>query len=316
MRFAVLLLLLIACPAWAETVAIQSYPLPKGTHPHDVAPAPDGRVWYTAQNQGALGRLDPSTGKVEHIPLGEGSRPHGVIVGADGLAWVTDSGLNAMVSVHPQTRAVKRYPLPKDATDANLNTAAFDGNGILWFTGQSGVYGRLDPKTGDLKVFPAPGGAGPYGIDATPDGQIWYASLAGNHIARIDSATGKASVVEPPTSGSGPRRIWSDSKGMLWVSQWNVGQLARYDPAVGQWTEWKLPGRNPSAYSVYVDDADKVWVSDFGANAVLRFDPVSERFEPFPMSRGDASVRQMLGRRGEVWAPESGTDHLTVFRSP
>jgi streptogramin lyase len=30
----------------------------------------------------------------------------------------------------------------------NLNTAAFDASGTLWFTGQGGVYGRLDPATG------------------------------------------------------------------------------------------------------------------------------------------------------------------------
>jgi virginiamycin B lyase len=311
-----LILGLLALPAVAaEPVAIRSYAVPAGAHPHDVAPAPDGTVWYTAQHHGALGRLDPATGKVEEIPLGGSSRPHGVIVGTDGMAWVTDSGLNAIVSVHPATRAVKRYPLPADAADANLNTATFDSRGILWFTGQNGFYGRLDPKSGAMAVFPAPGGRGPYGIGATPDGQVWYASLAGNHIARIDPATGQAVVVKPPTENSGPRRIWSDSRGMLWVSQWNVGQLARFDPKSNQWKEWKLPGRNPAAYSVYVDETDKVWVTDFGNNAVLRFDPATEQFESFPLVRADASVRQMLGRTGEAWAPESGTDHLTVFRT-
>lgn len=311
---ALVALLVAAAPSLAETVTIQSYPVPPGAHPHDVAPAPDGAVWYTAQAQGALGRLDPATGKVEQVPLGDGSRPHGVVVGPDGLAWVTDSGLNAMVSVHPRTLEVKRHPLPKSGPDANLNTAAFDGDGILWFTGQNGVYGRLNPATGEIQVFDAPRGTGPYGIDATPGGEVWYASLGGDHIARIDKATGQATVIEPPTKGAGPRRIWSDSKGMLWVSQWSAGQLGRYDPASGRWTEWKLPGSRPAAYSVYVDETDKVWVTDFGANAVLRFDPTTERFEAFPIPRKNAAVRQMLGRPGEAWAPESGTDTITVYR--
>src|SRR5262245_21770212 len=61
-----------------EQYAIQEYPVPPGTHPHDVAPAPDGGiVWYTAQNVGALGQLDPATGETRHIPLGSGSAPHG-----------------------------------------------------------------------------------------------------------------------------------------------------------------------------------------------------------------------------------------------
>jgi phosphohistidine phosphatase SixA len=81
----------------ATGLRVQEYTVPAGSHPHDVAPAPDGTVWYTAQATGALGRLDPATRKTTEVALGEGSAPHGVIVGPDGAAWVTDGGLNAIV---------------------------------------------------------------------------------------------------------------------------------------------------------------------------------------------------------------------------
>ncbi len=301
-------------PVSAE-VRITAYAVPSGAHPHDVAPDPNGGyVWYTAQHQGALGRLDPESEAVRQIPLGDGSRPHGVIVGPDGHAWVTDGGLNAIVSVHPETLEVTRYPLPEGRGYANLNTATFDGDGVLWFTGQSGIYGRLDPRTGAMDVYDAPRGYGPYGIDATPAGEVWYVSLAGSYLGRVNTRTGKVEVIDPPTGNAGTRRVWSDSNGVLWVSEWNAGQLGRYDPATGEWREWKLPGADPAAYAVYVDEEDKVWVSDFGANAVLRFDPAAERFESFPIGRAHASVRQMLGRAGEVWSAESGTDHITAYR--
>ena len=57
------------------------YPVTAGSHPHDVAPAADGGVWYTGQHNGTLGHLDPTTGEVREIDLGAGSAPHGVIVG-------------------------------------------------------------------------------------------------------------------------------------------------------------------------------------------------------------------------------------------
>src|SRR5947209_1671975 len=91
---------------------IQEYDVPKGSGPHDVAPAPDGKVWYTAQRSGELGVLDPETGKTHHIKLGPGSAPHGVIVGPDGAAWITDGGQNAIVRVDPTTETVKVFPLP------------------------------------------------------------------------------------------------------------------------------------------------------------------------------------------------------------
>ena len=127
----------------ATGLRVQEYPVPAGTHPHDVAVAADGTVWYTAQHTGKLGRLDPKTGKTTEIPLGDGSAPHGVIVGPDGAAWVTDGGLNAIVRVDPGTSAFRVFRLPASTGYANLNTATFDNRGILWFTGQSGIYGRV-----------------------------------------------------------------------------------------------------------------------------------------------------------------------------
>ena len=293
--------------------SVREYAVPAGSHPHDVAPAVDGTVWYTAQHTGALGRLDPATGKTTEVPLGDGSAPHGVIVGPDGAAWVTDGGLNALVRVDARTLAVRRYPLPSSTGWANLNTATFDRAGVLWFTGQSGIYGRLDPRTGAMRVFRAPGGAGPYGIATTPRGDVWYASLAGSHVARIDTRSGKARVLRPPTPGQGARRIWSDSRGRLWVSEWNSGRVGRYDPATRRWREWRLPG-SAQPYAVYVDEKDTVWLTDFATSAIVRFVPTTGRFTSFRLRAG-ANVRQLLGRRGEVWGAESGADRLVVVRT-
>jgi virginiamycin B lyase len=312
------LALLLAC-GLVHAAEVKYYEVPKGAHPHDVAadPGPDGPVWYTAQHQGALGRLDPRTGKAEQIPLGEGSRPHGVIIGPDRAAWITDSGLNAIVRVDPATREVRKFPLPIKE-NANLNTATFDKAGRLWFTGQAGYHGRLDPKAGKVEVWESPRGRGPYGITTTPSGDVYYASLAGNHIARIDLRSGKATPIDPPTPAQGARRVWSDSSGRIWVSEWLSGQVSVFDPgrsAAGKaWRTWKLPGTRPQAYSVWVDEHDKVWLTDFAANAIVRFDPDSGRFESFPSNKPGAAVRQMLGRKGEAWGAESGTDRLVVVK--
>jgi virginiamycin B lyase len=235
-----------------------------------------------------------------------------VIVGPDGAPWITDGGQNAIVRVDPKTRAVRVWRLGEDAAYANLNTLTFDAKGRVWFTGQNGFYGRLVPGTNDMKVWKAPGGRGPYGIATSPAGEVYYASLAGDHIARIDTETGAATVIEPPTPNQGARRVWPDSKGRIWVSYWNTGQVGRYDPATRTWREWRLPGDRPHAYSVWVDAADKVWLSEWTMNAIVRFDPVKETFESFPSNRGGANVRQMLGRAGEAWGAESGNDRLVM----
>jgi virginiamycin B lyase len=303
----------LAAPAGAQ--GVREYPLPRGVTAHDVwaDPAPNGPVWFSGQGSGNAGRLDPVTGKVELIPLGPGSAPHGVILDRDGSAWFTDGGQNAIVRVDAKTREVKKWPLPRETGYANLNTAVFDKAGIHWFTGQNGIYGRLDPKTGDLRVYDAPRGRGAYGIQATPEGVVYFVSLAQSYLARIDAATHKAQVIEPPTPDQGARRVWPDSKGMLWVSEWNSGNVSRYDPKTNGWKTWKAPGERPRVYAVYVDEHDKVWVSEWDRQLMLRLDPETGRFDSYASSSSTANVRQIHGRRGEVWTPESASGKLVVY---
>jgi len=290
----------LACAFATSAFAAQAtfYQLPPGAYPHDVAPAADGTVWYSGQQKGFLGRFDPKTGKNEEIPLGPGAAPHGVIIGPDGAPWFTDGGQNAIVRVDPATKQVKVWPLPAERMPyTNLNTAAFDGKGRIWFTGQNGIYGRLNPMAGDIKVWDAPKGRGPYGITSTPNGDIWFVSLAGSYLANVDLETGAATVYEPPTKNQGARRVWSDSKDRLWISEWNSGNVSVYDPTGKSWKQWKLPGNKPRTYAVWVDPDDKVWLSEWSANAIVRFDPTTEKFESFPSDRKNSNVRQMLAAK-------------------
>ncbi|MGE0178502.1 MAG: lyase [Sphingomonas sp.] len=323
---------LIAAPALAQPQATQPpaerappradlpdnvrvFEVPQGSRPHDVAPGPDGLIWYTGQRRGTLGILNPANGQVREVPLGEGSAPHGVIMGPDGAAWITDGGLNAIVRVDPGNDAVRVWPLPAEFPDSNLNTAVFDRDGVIWFTGQTGVYGRLDPRTNEMRVWRDPEGRGPYGIAATPSGDVYYVSLAGSHLARIDRSSGAATIIEPPTPGQGARRVWADSRGNLWISEWNGGQLTRYNPATREWRSWRPEGERPRVYAVYVDDRDIIWITDFGGNATLSFDPATERWTRYPGSGDNANVRQILGRPGWVYLPESGLDRIMVVRT-
>src|ERR1043165_2670947 len=196
--------------ASAFAAGMQSWPLktPQPTGIHDVAPAPDGGVWFTAQRSGHLGWFDPMSGRVELIALGSGSAPHGVIQGPDKAAWITDGGQGAIVRVAWPSRELRRFPLPEGTPYANLNTCAFDGDGDLWFTGQSGIYGKVAVKSGKVTTWDAPKGRGAYGICATPSGEIWFCSLANSYIAHVDRKTGNAQVVEPPTKDQGARRVW------------------------------------------------------------------------------------------------------------
>jgi len=176
-----------AGPAHAK-VAMRTFPVLAGAAAHDVYPAADGTVWFTAQSAGKLGRLDPGTGNSDLIALGPGA-PHGVIVGPDGAAWVTEGGQSAIARVDPATREVKLFPLSNERSDANLNTETFDRQGVLWFTGQNGIYGRLNPKTGAIAVFNARAAQDP--MTSPPRRTAWCSS------PRLPGAISARSIRKP-----------------------------------------------------------------------------------------------------------------------
>lgn len=141
--------LLAVRPAFAQEgpFRIKYFPISPGIGLHDLAPAADGTVWFTAQGKGMLGRLDPKDGTFKTVSLGQGAAPHGVTIGPDGAPWITEGGQNAIARVDPSDLKVTLFRLPEKFAYANLNTGVFDNSGTYWFTGQSGYYGRLAPKS-------------------------------------------------------------------------------------------------------------------------------------------------------------------------
>ena len=307
---------LIALPGLAQTPQTKTFPL-NGVSIHDVAPAPGGLIWWTAQGDGKLGILDPRTGTTKLVELGPNSAPHGVIQSKDGKAWITDGGQNAIVSYDPKTEKVAVYKLPEETGGyTNLNTPTEDGDGNIWFTGQNGWHGKVDVKTGKVSAWRSPKGRGSYGITTTPDGNVWFVSLANSYLAQVNRQTGEAKVIEPPVPNLGTRRVWSDSKGDLWMSEWNGGQISRYSPSTGQWTRIPIPGvQNARLYAVYVDNKDVVWVSNFADNKTYAYDPRTQKFSSVPGSDSNASIRQILGIDGAVYLPESGNDAIMVVNT-
>ena len=137
------------------------------------------------------------------------------------------------------------FPLPERTPNGNLNTPAFDGDGILWFTGQNGIYGRVDPQSGEVgSLGIARADAGPYGITGTPDGGIYYASLAGNHIAHIDIHDGRGNAHRTAHRRAGrAARLVRFRRGASGSANGTWGNVSVYDPSDESWQTWRLPGR-------------------------------------------------------------------------
>ena len=201
--------------------------------------------------------------------------------------------------------------------------ASFDKDGILWFTGQNGVYGRVDPKTGKVESWKSPNGAAlRHHGDAVGRGLVRLARRR-PHRARSTRRPAPRRWSSRPSKGAGPRRVWSDSKGVLWVSFWHSGEVGRYDPAAEDLEDLAAAEQQAAAairsMSTTRTRSGSPTSSPTRSCASIRR-PRNSR--PSRATSGAPQVRQMLGRPGEAWGarirqrPAGGGAGLNAGRRP
>ncbi len=234
---------------------VSYYELPKGDHPHDVAPAPDGSVWYTGQGAGVLGRLDPKTGKHRARASGRGFRP----ARRDRRARRARPGSPTAASTRscasiPRRSASSAGRCPRAARTPTSTPRLSMPRGAFGSPGRRASTGASIPRAGIWRCGTPRAGAGPTALPRRRRATSGSSRLPGSYLAKPDLETGAVTPIEPSRKGSGTRRVWSDSKGRLWVSEWNAGSLSVYDPQKKVWQTWPLPGEMPRAYAVFVDD--------------------------------------------------------------
>jgi virginiamycin B lyase len=301
--------LLLWHPAAAQDV--RAYALAPGAQPRDVAVEPGGAVWYAGAS--AIGRLDPAGGAVRRIALPSGAQPSAVAIAGDGAPWVADAGRELILRIDPVSAEIKAYALPKFHSHAELNTVAIAADGTVWFTGLSGIYGRIVPATGNAEWYDTPRGRGPVATAAARDGTIYFAAAPANYIARIDPrGVGGWSLafVGSPLPAGGVAALALGADDSVWIAQPDAGAISRFG---GGWRSWKLPG--PARPTALHAERGTVWLFDQAANAMVRFDSTRESFTAYPLPPPAAAINHLVGHAGAVWAADSRNDRLIVVRA-
>jgi virginiamycin B lyase len=162
--------------------------------PHSLSFAPDGMLWFTAQQSNAVGRLDPKTGEIKLIDMPTPRlRPYGILVSPKGIPTLCLFGTNKLATVDPKTMEVKEYALPDPAS--RPRRIAITGDEVWYADFSRGFLGRLNLATGEHKESQSPSGPNsqPYGI-VYAKGAIWYneSFAKPNTIVRFDCCAGSA----------------------------------------------------------------------------------------------------------------------------
>jgi virginiamycin B lyase len=173
----------------------------------------------------------------------------------------------------------------------------FDHDGILWFTAQqANLIGRLDPKTGEMKVVTPPTDkARPYGMAVNSKNVVFFVEFGSNKIASIDNSTMAIKEYVLPNLGARPRRLAIGADDTIWYTDFARGFLGHLDPKTGKVTEWQSPSGPKSQPYGIVFTKGALWYNESYAkpNTIVRFDPKTEKFQSWAIPGGGDIVRNM-----------------------
>ena len=213
-----------------KTGAVTEYQMPdaKAEDPHTAVFDANGMLWFTVQVGNFVGRLDPKTGKVElkAVPTAN-SRPYGIQTNSRGVPIFCEFFTNKLASIDPKTMAIQEYTLPEGVRPRRI---AIDAQDRVYFTDfEKGHLGRLDPKSGETKMWNSPGGAGanPYGITITPDGMVWYSEsgVKPNTLVRFDPKTETMASATIPSGGGTVRNMAATADGRVYLACSGVNKV-------------------------------------------------------------------------------------------
>lgn len=152
--------------------------------PYGIALDKRGNVWFCEIWSGKLGRLDPRTGTITELALDPDSQPRRIAAAPDGTLWATLYGKGKLIHVDPVAgRVLKEYALPAGPTGGPY-AVNVDGAGVVWANEiQTDTVVRLDPGTGQMRVFALPSkGVGIRKMAVDAQGRLWY---MGSHNGRL-----------------------------------------------------------------------------------------------------------------------------------
>ena len=203
-------------PLWLEqledrclmTTTIAEFPASASTSPFAITTGSDGNLWFTENQAGQIGMINPTTHAVTEFTIPTASSgPMGIVAGPDGNLWFTEANANQIGMIDLTTHTISEFALPTASSQPSEITAGPDGN--LWFTElAAGKIASINPATHTVTESlscPPPvrrpaccgsdgnscrgeqqqqdrlngirdshGGRSAHGVTAGPDGNIWF----------------------------------------------------------------------------------------------------------------------------------------------
>ena len=151
--------------------------------------------------------------------------------------------------------------------------------------------------------------AGPEGIVAGPDGNLWFPEAGADKIGEVDPATGATADFAVPTAGSFPLGIALGPDGNLWFTEFLGDKIGEVNPLTHAVSDFPIPTAGSGPVAIVEGPNGNLWFTESGGTgAIGEINPTTHAFTEFPAAT--ASVQPFgiaVGPDGNIWYTEKDT---------
>ena len=192
----------------------------------------------------------------------------------DGKVWTQNNGFAGIHRLDIATGKIETWEPFKNAKEPhNIYDVIPDSQNNAYFTDfRQRHIGRLDAKTGEIKLFtiPTPASAPRRGTMDAQD-RLWFGEFRGDRIGMFDTKTEQFKEWQVSPRWSAPYDVIVDKNEEAWTGSMTSDQVTRLNTKTGQAVNYLLP-RSTNIRRVFVDNSTTpvtFWVgSNHGASIV------------------------------------------------
>lgn len=250
---------------------------------------PAGNLWLGMMYQGGIAKFDPKTEKLQTWSL-----PPAVNIDAaqvnmvspqhadvDGKVWTQNNGFAGIHRLDLASGAIETIEPFRDAAKGephNIYDVIPDSKNNAYFTDfRHRHIGRIDAKTGEIKLYAAPTAASaPRRGSMDANDRLWFAEYRANRVAMFDTRKEEFEEWLMPTAWTAPYDVVLDKNGEAWTGSMSTDRVVRLDPASGSTVEYLLP-RETNIRRVFVDNSTTpvtFWVGSNHGASIVKLEPL------------------------------------------
>jgi len=199
--------------------------------------------------------------------------------GVDGKIWAQNNGFAGIHRLDLASGTFETFEPFKGAKEPhNIYDVVPDSQNNAYFTDfRQRHIGRLDAKTGEVKLFeiPTPASAPRRGSMDAQD-RLWFGEFRGDRIGMFDTKTGQFKEWPVAPRWSAPYDVVLDKNEEAWTGSMTSDQVTRLNTKTGEAVNYLLP-RKTNIRRVFVDNSTTpvtFWVGSNHGASIVKVEPL------------------------------------------